>query len=441
MNRKVMILALVLVNVFFLYFANPALAAHPATPFHPGLPVDEYNCERCHNSAKFNAFVCNTCHGTNVAAPNLTSYAPPDPPVVKYDSPGQPTIHSNYTRNTDACASCHSTHTAAGPKLIKWPDSTTGCLACHDGTVAVTYDVKRGLIGATGAKTAGGKFGVTLTEPGLSYHNIFDVVTTSAAPGGAETNTVSDRYGIWNTPFDCNACHTPHGQGGNGRLLKPDPNGIATQNRVTGETLTVAVPNVKYSAAKNNWIPGYPYASVTKIYAGAAGTTPVTSGYTIDYSRGEVTFNPPLSGVNVVKADYVPGLSVKLTVNNKLTATESVSYDGGMNKFCGACHTDYETSAMGSTSGQTKSGVYRSAYRHGVGMLWDDKARETGAVTGGVLKFENAADGKGTIMCLTCHFAHGTDDAFIGDATADMSRLTALKRQVNMGVCQTCHQK
>ena len=29
-------------------------------------------------------------------------------------------IHSNYTKNTDACASCHTTHTAVGNSLLQW---------------------------------------------------------------------------------------------------------------------------------------------------------------------------------------------------------------------------------------------------------------------------------------------------------------------------------
>ena len=410
-----------------------------ATPFHP----DKHSgCTTCHTS-RTNPFTCTDCHATNTPVPNVTSYSSPSPPVVKYDSPVNKSIHSNYTSNTDACASCHATHIAVGSKLLKWVDSTTACLACHDGTVTSTYDVKAGQIGTTGAKTSGGKFGVTMHETGLSYHNVFDICATSAAPGGAETQAVADSYGVWNTPLNCIACHDPHGQGGNSRILNPDPNGIAMQNRVSGEILTEVITNVKYSAAKQNWIPGYPYASVTKIYAGPTGETALTAGYTINYATGEVEFSPALTGTNIVRADYVPGVSVKMEVMNKLAVNESVAYISGINKFCGACHTDYETSSHGSDSGHTLTGVYRSAYRHGVGMLWDDKARGTNVIAGGVVKFENVADGKGTIMCLTCHYAHGTDDAFVGGTTYDTGafRFTALKRQVNMGVCETCHQK
>lgn len=56
--------------------------------------------------------------------------------------------------------------------------------------------------------------------------------------------------------------------------------------------------------------------------------------------------------------------------------------------------------------------------------------------------FEEPTSTTGRITCLTCHYAHGTTDAFIGDGqTYDDTRSTALKRQVNMALCETCHQK
>ena len=35
-------------------------------------------------------------------------------------NPASYRIHSNYAKNTDACASCHATHTAVGDSLLQW---------------------------------------------------------------------------------------------------------------------------------------------------------------------------------------------------------------------------------------------------------------------------------------------------------------------------------
>lgn len=370
---------------------------------------------------------------------NGTGYVSPTVPEIMNDSPTNPVIHSNYSANTDACASCHSTHTAVGAALLQWADTSTACMACHDGTVTTTYNVQEGEIVA-GVKTFGGLFG-NGGEVGLSNHNISGSQTTSAAMGGSENAATKDAYGDWSTTFDCAACHTPHGQGGNDRILQADPNGIAMQNKVVGETLTLQ-SGTTYKAAKADWIAGYPYSAETKIFVGGVQQT---TGFTIDYRNGTVTFSSAPGGT--VTADYVPGIQVEITVTNKLTSTEQVAYVSGMNQFCGACHTDYNTAKTelivdGKTiAGQTLSGVYRKAYRHGVGMLWNDATHGTSVLSDGKLKFESISGSSGTVTCLTCHYAHGTDDDFAGGTTYDTSRSTALKRQPNMAVCESCHQK
>ena len=369
---------------------------------------------------------------------NGTGYTSPVTPAVKYDTPTHSVIHSNYSANTDACASCHATHTAVGGKLLQWSDTSTACMACHDGTVTTTYNVKGGQIANTATKTSGGLFGIG-TETGLSHHNVTGGLTTSAAMGGSENSATVDVNGKWSTPFSCAACHSPHGQGGNSRILSADPNGWALQNKVVGETLAVTTAGTTYTAAKANWIAGYPYSDNTKIYV---DTVLQTTGFTINYRTGVVTFSPAIAPGAVVKADYVPGIHVVMNVTNKLLVNEAVAYSSGVNQFCGACHTDYNTSTVvGQTgSGHSLTGQYRSAYRHQVGMIWDDTVRGAHAITS-TLKFESVSGTTGKVMCLTCHYAHGTDDAFAGGTTSDNTRPTALKRQVNMSVCETCHQK
>lgn len=437
------ILLTVLSLVFLLGGAGTVYAVHP------GNPSDVVNCLACHafqgtGTVDYSKYAnhppvqptdnCGACHGIkDMSVPG--SYTSPSPPVIRYDSPTQPTVHRNYSSNTDACASCHSTHTAVGARVLKWLSSTATCMACHDGTIAATYNVKNGKIGNAGARTSGGLFGAG-TETGLSVHNVTTNLTTSAAPGGAEKQVV-DANGVWNTSFNCSACHASHGQGSNSRILHPDPNGVALRNKVTGEILSPAVPGTVYSSVKPNWIKGYPYSQYTNFYVNGSR---VTTGFTINYRTGIVTFSPAIATSAEVKADYVPGIQVVMSITGKLTAQESVSYISGINEFCGACHTDYNTSAAGSESGHKLTGSYRKAYRHGVGMTWDDSVRGTNIVDTGKLKLENVTSKTGKVTCLTCHYAHGTDDEFAGGTTSD-TRSTALKRQVNMGICESCHQK
>ncbi|MHB1654011.1 MAG: cytochrome c3 family protein [Desulfitobacteriaceae bacterium] len=413
----------------------------------------------------------NTGTGYSAGPPVIpgAGYTSPATPSVKYDvtSPTVTSnpIHKNYSANTDACASCHATHTAVGANLLQWANTSTACMACHDGTVTTTYNVAAGQFIASDnsavKKTSAGLFGVgtvgtngvySTTTPGTaagsSHHNVTGSLTTSLAPGGSENSTIPDVNGIWSTSFSCAACHSPHGQGGNERILNADPNGIALRNKVghadvsgAGDLTAIASGSTTYAAIKADWIKGYPYSEKTKIYVNGSQ---VTTGFTIDYRLGQVTFvNSPAGAVT---ADYIPGIRVVMTVKNKLASNESVTYTSGMNQFCGACHTDYNTSTVAGQagSGHTLTGQYRSAYRHQVGMIWDDTVRGANALNS-ALKFEKEKSmtaTQGKVMCLTCHYAHGTNDAFIGvGTTSDNTRSTMLKRQVNMSVCETCHQK
>ncbi len=349
-------------------------------------------------------------------------------------------IHSNYQRNTDACASCHATHTAVGASLLQWATVTETCNACHDGTVAQTYDVMNGKIAATGKRTYGGLFMESAAEGtnSLSRHSV-GTVNIGAAPGGAGTTAASDANGsAWDKAFECTSCHTPHGQGGNYRILNPDVNGLAMLNKKVGQAMTTT-DNLVFSSPDANWIAGYPYSKSTKVYVN--GTAAAAGTYTIDYKNGKVTFNAPQTGT--VTADYVPAIKVTATITGKLSTNEAVSYGEGFNKFCGACHTDYNTAAaMASGSGEALTGAYHEAYRHQVGNNWGR------SVSG--LKFEKEDTSK-AISCLTCHVAHGTDQqwwtdwkgtsGWAGQVSGENAGSSALKRLPNMSTCEACHSK
>lgn len=422
--------------------------------------------------------------------------------MVYYLPPGVMTheqrIHSNYTANTDACAACHFTHTALGPSLLQWPSIYDACISCHDGTLGdYTYDVLSGLIRQGGPgeriRTYGGLFGDNMKVANindavynpdtLSNHMPDGSLTLGAAWGGDENSTEI---------FTCVSCHTPHGQGGNARILNPDPNKIRFKNAKDNPNefvrwLDRVAENV-YQAPEINWIQGYPYTNLTKIIISKDdplveldnGVLKIISGetdflnpedYEINYREGKVTLSANamvLKQDREVHAIYVPGIYVAMEINNYMTANETVTYlakdkngrPTSLNSFCGICHLDYNTehfqeAIINPRTGITEphasagnaTGTYTQAYRHQVGNRWvdEDWGRDE---TPSVIKFAYDEDTR-IITCLTCHLAHGVDKEYWNDTKGDydfpedqvdVNPSSTLKRLPNMAVCEACHQ-
>ena len=108
---------------------------------------------------------------------------------IHFDSTNNQKIHSSYSKTSDACASCHTVHNSVDSSqgaLLQWEDPQTACWACHDGTVASTYDVvtgthndKNGTLDTSGnivkQVNSAGLFGLgtgTAAEAGLSNHGM-----------------------------------------------------------------------------------------------------------------------------------------------------------------------------------------------------------------------------------------------------------------------------
>lgn len=441
------------------------------------------------------AFATTGDNNTDITSPTSAEV---NATILQLQSSGQK-IHSGYMANTDACAVCHAPHKAVGADyLLKWASEADACMACHDGTVTAAYNVETGK-SASGLLNSAGKFGFNeTTNRGHSAHGV-GVNLISSAPGGNIAG-VKDAKGTWGTTtvLECSSCHAPHGNGGNPRILNPDPNGIATINAIdyslANKTSTPALAVSKsvyavnftttdyltykdtHTGAKGNWI------AKPTVYVNATGAVPVAKVANLDYTfsmkNGTVTFKTALNALDVVDVIATPGVAVKMTITNPLQVNEKVSYDGGMNNFCAACHTDYAA-----PSGSRKPAIdpvtklpydparpttstYVQAYRHTTNGFSSDKGLNNGLV------YETTVSGTTTKQggfCLTCHFAHGTDDQFSYDVysskydvtknapilpgpnalnpadtvgrmvTADTTRSSALKRLPNMGVCEACH--
>lgn len=392
-------------------------------------------------------------------------------------------IHSGYTANTDACASCHSVHNAAeGADLLKWIDISTACMACHDGTVTATYNVRAGHVGdAVDAQgnpvlSNGGLFAVLKdgNTNSASQHDVFTGIKVGTAPGGqpadqAGNNTV-DQYGEWTSSFSCASCHDPHSTGGNPRLLHPNPNLVMSQG-----TSSPGVQGALLGDFQGDQTPKY-YFSAVKIVANATkdargtlitsltgkvkpnlgstisvyingGTKLSSSYYSVKFdvdntnpakpvTKPYVIFNktPPIS-TGAVTVDYTPVLIVDMTIANKLQASEAISYISGMTDFCSACHTDYN--GKRSVDGVLQTGKYATNGYHHSGDSTNSSYPQLG----------NYGSTEGS--CLTCHYAHGVDQdrwavtaARVNIAeynSPELSGSSMLKRLPNSGTCETCH--
>jgi predicted CXXCH cytochrome family protein len=159
--------------------------------------------------------------------------------------PGQ-LVHSDFQLNTNSCASCHMTHTAAGENLLFQRTVTDTCFACHDGTIGVLNVLAASRSAATGIERFGGSetagtFGVTEEFNG-SVHNVDGGVTLSGAPGG-NRSAVTDSAGMlstgWAGTFSCSSCHAPHGSYSI-RLLHANPNFLGWRDQNLAEATNFA---------------------------------------------------------------------------------------------------------------------------------------------------------------------------------------------------------
>lgn len=126
---------------------------------------------------------------------------------------------------------------------------------------------------------------------------------------------------------------------------------------------------------------------------------------------------------------------------------EAVSYQSGWNEFCGACHQDFKQTGAGSGD-DTALGIYGSFARHRVGMDPSLYAgtNENSWTIATLSQPSPSSDGTAAnqqVMCLTCHYAHGTKATNTvtfnrADGTSTSTSSTLLRLD-NRGVCQVCH--
>jgi predicted CXXCH cytochrome family protein len=149
--------------------------------------------------------------------------------------------HGDYTATTDACAGCHRTHTAIGPKLLVSNSTYNLCMSCHgssgtgantnvdDGIYLASRDDAAGDRNHGGENTPsgnsllGGGFTNYDGESATSSHDMIDEDNTNIAWGNGVDRGVG--AAITDVEFSCASCHDPHGSG-NYRILKERVNGV-----------------------------------------------------------------------------------------------------------------------------------------------------------------------------------------------------------------------
>jgi predicted CXXCH cytochrome family protein len=152
--------------------------------------------------------------------------------------------HGGYTATTDACAGCHRTHTATGPRLLI-SNSTYGlCISCHGSTAAgANTNVEDGIYLSSRDDTVANEDhgaantpdGSPLLGGGFNYYQGSQVTSRHDMSGDpsellAWGNDVArgSTAAITDPEFSCASCHDPHGST-NYRLIKTEVNGTPVQ--------------------------------------------------------------------------------------------------------------------------------------------------------------------------------------------------------------------
>lgn len=277
------------------------------------------------------------------------------------------------------CAGCHVTHTAVGPKLLTQQTIVDLCTTCHDGTQS-KYDVRNGKVntGTGWADTGAGPFGALNAEI---------PVEEFVYEGYRSDSTQAVVY----SPTSIHNLGTPIEQAPGGVSQRIDGISCADCHEPHGSD---NYRNLRESIFVANDV----YVQV-------------------DFKAFAKTDPAKINGFG-----------------------EKVYYQSGSIFFCASCHSDFnQATGSGSQAATstaqpnlTLSPESMNNYMHAVNtpmIMYDEYLTSTLPVETGT--------GVNTVVCLTCHFPHGTTR--VGKSKVVNS--TALIRMDKQGICEDCHQK
>jgi predicted CXXCH cytochrome family protein len=378
-------------------------------------------------------------------------------------------VHGSYSMSTDACAGCHRAHTAVSP--ITWsytnpatgltgsgsalllsfaPDTEAFCYTCHGNAVLGAdtnvfdgiYEARGGYgTGESGPLNGGG---FDPAQFGTQHNNDTSWVAFGGGPTGLRVDDPNDPLNIGASgglfvDLSCTVCHDVHGSS-NYRLLKDKVNGVQVGGYLDEGDPQNPTPTPWVISAE----PGYPGAGWLLHEPGAVQVAGYTPSYTVPmYAKAP-------------SGDVTKGISA----------------------WCAACHTQYNTGAVGIG----KSSVYdandgygfATRHRHPVNVpLTNYMGPRDLVVAGNPLPLAHSVADVGTqdasdwLDCLTCHVSHGSNAIMTGFANVSMAETydtpwgteepiieadtgsggvppatgNALLRGNNRYVCEACHNK
>jgi predicted CXXCH cytochrome family protein len=213
--------------------------------------------------------------------------------------------HGSYMNNTNSCASCHQTHTAAASSLLFKDGKYDTCTACHDGTLGFynVFSTDTSKTDGSGFDNSAGTFGGS-HDANMSAHMATGALDMVAAPGGDRNNTT----GSWEEEFTCASCHAPHGSFSD-RLLNENPNDMAVTTIQNGGQYVQNVPVVDATTVTSF---NTKYAPADQTYTDAAGS------HTINYIVYRFKISDPSAPTNTMKEtsyDSGQGKTVVATVD------------------------------------------------------------------------------------------------------------------------------
>ncbi|MCW3491297.1 cytochrome c3 family protein [Dethiobacter alkaliphilus] len=369
--------------------------------------------------------------------------------------PGQK-VHTGFSVNTNSCASCHMTHTAQGSGLIFQRSIYNTCSTCHFDSSMNTYNIH------DDTTLPGGRFYDGDNQPessrqGVSFHLATGAKELGDAPGAPDESEWDDpdNFGWWDQPFTCGSCHAPHGAYGErhfnmningsaqryeGILLAPDQ---YDEEKYRPELLEETSPWLYY----DNDSPYFEeYGLIIQHVINGTSIEDVTHLFSVHYAEGYVQIRDdlPLEEQQQIadvfdneNEDYIITYSQatvldmeverELDENDNVIWEESVYY-GGTVAYCTACHQGYLD------KNEQDQYVVVHGDREFPEMMWfhvideniaglfseePDPDEFTIHPDGNKLKLEVNRDWENDfeqrLVCLTCHFAHGTDSHLMMD--------------------------
>lgn len=295
--------------------------------------------------------------------------------------------HGDYTATTDSCAGCHRTHTAAGPRLLISNSTQNLCMSCHGSS-------------AVGANTN--------VEDGI-YLSTRDDSVANEDHGAANTSDGSSLLGGGFLFFEGQGVTSLHDMEGAGNTLEAWGNGV-------DRGLTAPIADLSFSCASCH----DPHGS---------------------------------SNYRIIKTQ-VNGVAVSVQqVDEGAKDYDTEQWGAGTSVLCAACHSAYHETAA-DVGHDVLAQNFGGGFTHRVDMPYSYRGNdnpETIGFTdslGTTVQVPLAESGTGdAVVCMTCHFPHGSSAAMEGNANGSglpgetSATDSALLRLDNRAVCMACHQK